>query len=350
VPPPAQGETRGLIGAVGKKVLKVLVFPLIDPIVGEIGDYLAARWEKARRPYRLRTFTPQNYASPDAEELQGPALERFGQGRSLLIVHGTFSRAHIGYGALPAAFVETLSQRYQGRVFAFDHFTLSDDPTANVRWFLEHVPSSVNLDLDIICHSRGGLVSRVMSEMQEKLSLGSRSLKVGRVIFVAAPNAGTILTDVNHLGSLVDGYTNLLNFFPDNGVTEVLEAVITVVKQLAVGAVKGMEGLYSMAPKGDFLTELNKGAKLQTKYAALASNFEPRDQGLKSLARDIFFDKLFAADNDLIVPTGGVYEANGSEQFPIEDHYVFPAEASVHHGGFFGNSLALEKMLAWLPA
>ena len=61
---------------------------------------------------------------------------------------------------------------------------------------------------------------------------------MGRVVFVAGPNAGTILADADHLGDLVDRYTNLLAFFPDNEVTDVLEGVITVVKQLAVGAVK----------------------------------------------------------------------------------------------------------------
>ena len=63
------------------------------------------------------------------------------------------------------------------------------------------------------------------------------------MIFVGTPNAGTILADGKYMGDLVDGYTNLLNFFPTNGVTDVLGAVIDTVKHLAVGATDRLVGL-----------------------------------------------------------------------------------------------------------
>ena len=52
------------------------------------------------------------------------------------MVHGMFSLENTGFGALPKAFVAELHRRYQGRVFAFDHFTLSEDPRENVDWLL----------------------------------------------------------------------------------------------------------------------------------------------------------------------------------------------------------------------
>jgi hypothetical protein len=70
------------------------------------------------------------------------------------------------------------------------------------------------------------------------------------VVFVAGPNAGTVLADAEHLGDLVDRYTNLLAFFPDNGVTDVLEAVITVVTQLAVAAVRDWTAWGRCGPTG----------------------------------------------------------------------------------------------------
>jgi hypothetical protein len=44
-------------------------------------------------------------------------------------------------------------------------------------------------------------------------------------------------------------------------VSDVLAGIITVAKQLAVGAVKGLSGLQSMRPGGEFGTWLNTGPK-----------------------------------------------------------------------------------------
>src|SRR5690606_11991236 len=119
---------------------------------------------------------------------------------------------------------------------------------------------------------------------------------------------------------LVDAVTNVLNFVPDVGISDVLAAVITVVKQLAVGALNGLDGLTSMSPGGKFLEALNAAPRSNTRYYALAADYEPAsDSGLAIYARDTLHDLLFRAENDLIVPTSGVWDANGSEHFPIED-------------------------------
>ena len=347
--PEESPATRGLVGAIGKKLLKVLVFPLIDPIIGEVGDFFAARWETKNRPYRFRTFTPEDYMSPAGRDLEGGDWAKLSVGRALLMIHGTFSRAHTAFGALPVDFVRELHRRYEGRVFAFDHFSLSDDPRQNVEWFFDHVPDGTRLDVDVICHSRGGLVARTLAEREAEFSLGRRDLTVRRVVFVAVPNAGTVLADTKHMGDFIDTYTSLLNFLPDNGVTEIFEAIVTVAKQLAVGALKGLEGLQAMLPRGEFLQGLNAGDKDEKRYFALAANFEPTVPGWKSYTADRLLDKIFEqADNDLVVPTLGVYDKNGSGFFPIEDRLVFGKGDGVAHPGFFGQARAQEKMLEWL--
>lgn len=350
VPPAADpGATRGLSGALGAKLLQVLVFPLVDPLVGRAADFLAARWERLRRPYRVRSFSPDDYRSDEAGELTGDGWERLAGGRALLLLHGTFSRAHLAFAALPPPFVAELHRRYQGRVFAFDHFTLSDDPRRNAEMLCQAVPDGTALELDIVCHSRGALLARVLAEQAAELPLGSRRLRVGRVVFVAGPNAGTVLADADHLGDLVDRYTNLLAFFPDNGVTDVLEAVITVVKQLAVGAVKGLDGLGAMRPGGPFLREwLNQGRGGDASYHAVAADYEPADPGLAAWVKDGIMDRIFGrAGNDLVVPTLGVYHGNGSGCFPIAEPLVLAD--GVHHNGFFASAAARDKLLEWLP-
>lgn len=346
---PPQTDSRGLVGAIGKKVLRVLVFPLIDPVIGEVGDYFAARWEKAKRPYGLRLVTPGSLSSPDGALVDGAAWAQLAVGPSLLLMHGTFSRTHTAFGGLPETVLTELLSRYEGRVFAFDHFTLSEDPRQNVDWLLREVPDGARLDLDVVAHSRGGLVARVLAEKQGELSMGSREINLRKAVLVAVPNAGTLLADIDHWDNLVETYTTLLNFFPDNGVTETLEAIVTVVKQIAVAALKGLEGLMSMQPGGAFLTSLNAAPAASTRYYALASNYEPVDTnpGISSY-KNFLFDKLFRAHNDLVVPTDGVWDANGSAAFPITERHVFEAGDAVHHGGFFSNAAATDKILAWL--
>jgi pimeloyl-ACP methyl ester carboxylesterase len=213
------------------------------------------------------------------------------------------------------------------------------------------IPDGAELEADIVCHSRGGLVARVLAEKQSEIALGSRRVKVRKVAFVGTPNAGTILADADHFGELVDTYTNLLNFFPDTGVVEVLQTVIAVVKQLAVGAVHGLAGLDSMVPGGEFLCQLNREARTTAEYFALASDFEPESPGFRQWATDCLVDSLFArAENDLVVPTLGVYDANGSPLFPIPRCEVLRDTSGVGHSRYFSSDIAQRALRAWLEA
>ena len=348
-PAAATAEARGLFGALGQKLLKVLAFRLLDPIGGEVGERFAARWEAANRAYRLRSFLAASYQSEDVPPLGADDWHALSAGRSLLMIHGTISRTQTAFGALAPATVQALHDRYQGRVFSFDHFTLSEDPKQNVEWFFNHVPDGTKLEVDVICHSRGGLVARELAERESEFSLGSRQLTVRRIVFVAAPNAGTILADADYMSDFLNTYTNLLNFLPDNGVSETFEALVTVAKQLSVGALRGLDGLQSMKPGGGFLKALNTGPRDGKHYFALSANFEPRDPGWKAWTANRLLDKIFKADNDLVVPTLGVYDQNGSGFFPILDRQVFGKDDGIAHTTFFGDSRVQEKILEWLP-
>jgi pimeloyl-ACP methyl ester carboxylesterase len=348
---PQPDGTRGLGSAVASKLLNVVVFPLIDPVAGKVADYFAGSWEAKKRPYRLRWSTPDDFTTPGGTDVQPADWDRLHKQRALLLVHGTFSRSHSGFGRLPRETFEELHRHYEGRVVALDHFTLSHTPRENVEWLLAQIPDGRELELDIVCHSRGGLVARTLAERQSELSLGSRRLSVGRVVFVASPNAGTTLADADHLGDLIDLYTNLLNFIPDNGVTDILPCIVTVVKMIAVGAVKGLDGLTAMAPGGDFLLTLNAGAAPEgVSYRALAADSEPGNAGFAAFARDALMDRIFKAGNDLVVPTDGVFAENGAGLFPIADTecHVFKTGDGVSHTTFFSNRATQEKLKEWL--
>ncbi|MFN8574693.1 MAG: caspase family protein [Gemmatimonadaceae bacterium] len=353
VPSEAPAGSRGLMGAVGKKVLKELIFPLIDPVLGEVGASFVRAMETKRAPYRVRAFQPDDFASDAARQIEGDEWSRLGSGRALLFVHGTFSRSHLAFGQLPPEYMSELHQRYGGRVFAFDHFTLSHDPRENVKRFIERIPPGTKLDVDVVCHSRGGLVSRMLAERFSDFDLQGREVRVGRVVFVGVPNAGTPLANPQKLGDLIDVLTNVLDVMP--GVTDVLTLVLAVVKQLAVGSLSGLDGLQSMYPGGDFLRQLNaSGTRGDTKYFAITSDAKPSDPGLRRLLVTKGLNKLMsgpgdpAGPNDLVVPTMGVFRENGSAYFPIEERLLLEGSEGVSHTHYFQSDRARRKMLEWL--
>lgn len=94
----------------------------------------------------------------------------------------------------------TLYDRYDGRVLAFDHPTAATSPVENVA-ALADLPGGLGLpplEMDVLSHKRGGLISRVLTEQAALGSIDGR-LAVRNPSMVATPNAGTALADVDHL-------------------------------------------------------------------------------------------------------------------------------------------------------
>jgi len=354
--PDADPASRGLIGILGRKLLKVLVYPLVDPVIGALADHFAEKWERSRRPYGLRHFSPEDFRTPITTGLEPAVWTQLSGKRALLFVHGTFSTAHSAFSGLDDDTFRALYDTYDGRVFAFNHFTLSHDPARNVRWFLEQVPAGSDVELDIVCHSRGGLVARMLAERPASFGLPPGRVKVRRIVFVGVPNNGTLLAHPDHMVSMIDRFTTALNLFPTGPVTETLEALITVIKVIGHGALKSLDGLASMHPEGAFLAALNQGEADGAAYHALAADYEPADQGLKTLISgtlaDAALDRIFQdVANDLVVPEPGVYAANGSGAFPIDDvrrKLQLPASSGVMHTTFFGSREVREQLLRWL--
>jgi pimeloyl-ACP methyl ester carboxylesterase len=348
--PASDAAQRGIIGVIERKVLKVLVYPVTDPIIGAISEFFAERWETRNRPYGLRSFTPGERKTPGVGALTSADWDRLCSGRALLFIHGTFSTAHGGFALISDATFGALHERYGQRVFAFNHFTLSHDPRKNIDWLLQNVPSGRSLEVDIVCHSRGGLVARALAEQ-----MGTLPIKVRRIVFVAVPNQGTALANPDHMVKMIDRFTTALNFFPTGPVAETLEALITAVKMIGHGALKGLDGLASMRPGGDFLRSLNSGVPKGDGYYAIAVDYEPIDEGLRALITgkiaDAVLDRVFAdAANDLVVPESGVYSKNGSGAFPIADARLLrvASSAGVIHTTVFGHAPVSEKLTEWL--
>lgn len=357
-PRPASAEEaakRSLIGVIGKKLLKVLVYPVLDPVIGKISEVFAEHWEEKNRPYGLRDFSPENFRDAVGPVIRHSDWPRLSEGRALLFIHGTFSTAHSAFSQITDATFAELHRRYGGRVFAFNHFSLSHDPRRNIEWLLKQVPMGQSLEVDIVCHSRGGLVARTLAQNPSAFGLDTSPLKVRRVVFVGVPNNGTPLTNPDHMVQMLDRYSTALNLFPTGAVTETLEAILTVVKVVGHGALEGLAGLAAMRPDGTFLNTLNAGQEAGTGYYAIAADFEPVDNGLKALltgkVTDAVMDRVFEqVPNDLVVPETGVYGKNGNEAFPITDTHrlLIPEDAGIIHTTLFSYPPGMDRLQDWL--
>jgi hypothetical protein len=341
---------RGVFGIGTRKLLHLIRYP-VEKAVGRVGTVLVGAWEGRARPYGLRLVRDQGLTG----EAPGVALTsddwaELHDAPTLLLVHGTFSTALSAFGGLaddPALLVG-LIERYHGRVLLFDHPSLHVDPVANARWFLEQVPPDVDLRLDVVSHSRGGLVSRALST-SAVLGISHRQPTLRNVVHVATPNAGTVLADPERWGTLFDTITNLSMLFPDDLVSVPLTGVVEVVKQVGTGVLDGLGGLASMQPGCDLLSSLTAAAAAEgttTRQFAVSSDFEPEQAPLPLRALDLLVDSFFGEGNDLIVPTEGVSQVPGLR---IDDVLRLPQRPAISHVNYFRDRTVRTQLAAWLP-
>jgi hypothetical protein len=130
-----------------------------------------------------------------------------------------------------------------------------------------------------------------------------------------------------------------------------MDAVLTLLKHVVLGAVGGLDGLMSMDPGGSYLrTRLNPPAVPHGRYFAVASDYRPPPGSpLLQVARDGLMDLVFGRErNDLIVPTGGVYTVPGAGGFPILAPLVFAPAAGVEHSSYMAQEPFTSQLLGWL--
>jgi hypothetical protein len=342
-----EATTRGRIAKLGRRLVRVLTWAT-DDIVGRGALAVAQRWEEAKRPYGLRLVESAHGGAP----IDWAAL---GSGRALLLLHGTFSTAGAAFASLEPQTYAALREVYRDRIFAFEHPSLHHDPQHNIARLLDMLPPDAKLDLDIIAHSRGGLVGRELTERLHDHARGDREITIRRAIFVAAPNLGTILTDPDHGITMLDRYTNLLTSLPDNAYTLTMEGVLMLVKLVLHGSLKALPGLQSMLPGGPFLDRLARSPRSSTEYYALAANFTPTSASLLQrfgyVVADKLIDGVFGEDNDGVVPTrGALHGPPASPNFPIpaDRRHVFASADLINHCNFFASPVVNDKIRMWL--
>jgi pimeloyl-ACP methyl ester carboxylesterase len=260
-------------------------------------------------------------------------------GRTLLFVHGTFSNASSLLGEITAdqgrglRFLDRATKgadKYD-RVLFFEHPTLSVSPVINALELGRCMARSSGA-IDVVAHSRGGLVVRWWLE-----AFGS-SLRTGnntqiRAVLVGSPLHGTSLAapdKIQHAMSLLSnvgtfaektmGLIGLANpFIWVAG--KLIEVIVSVTGALArtpivdaiTALVPGLAGQSAVSNNHE-LNRLRIGpADVDPSYFAIVSNFETADPSWrfwrnfrKDRVADLAADIVFPGDNDLVVDTSSM--------------------------------------------
>ena len=332
---------RGVGSFVFKKVFRVVSAALFDRFMKKGGEQLA-KWMERSRHHAVRAFTPDDYRLAASRSLGESELRAIQQaGNALLFIHGTNSLSHSGFHLLPPEFMRAMWDRYEHRVIAFDHPTLSVDPGDNAKRLAELLPAGLDLQLDIVAHSRGGLVARELAQRANANGLGGK-LHVQSVTFVGTPNRGTPFCNSDHLASYVDAMTNLLSALPDNGITDAVDCVVGVLSHVARQMYKGIPGAMAMDPKGDYLKALNaEPHPSDCVYRVITSEFEPiGGADWKWRLRDLVVDKIFVDEpNDLIVPTDPDWEPER-----VSQRLILDKSSGVDHSTYWTNEKVLNTL------
>ena len=267
------------------------------------------------------------WSSPGRARVAEPAKT----GRILLMLHGTFSKSEAMLDALGQtdagnAFFATMRGHYD-QVLSYDHATLSMPPLYNAVDLARQLAAS-DATVDIVCHSRGGLVVRWLVE-----ALMHNPMQIGRVVFVGAPLGGTSLAAPPRLRSGLDLLTNVANVLSKGSaaassvvplftaVTGILRVFGSVTSALAKtplidATVYMIPGLAAQSMTGDNtnIVRLREGVTrdISDRYFAVTSAFKPVAPGWEfwkyfqnpgSRIASHLTHRVFAGANDLVVDT-----------------------------------------------
>jgi pimeloyl-ACP methyl ester carboxylesterase len=310
-------------------------FPVLDPnkitaAVGRIDQRLNPALEDSLRS-RLRSLRRE----PDGTfTLGGDASGSF-VGRTLLFVHGTFSNAKNMLAEFTATqeglrFLNVAlggEKPYDNVVF-FEHATLAVSPVINAlelgRFF-----ANASGQIDVIAHSRGGLVVRWWLEAFGK-SLSVVPATPVRAVLAGSPLNGTSLAApdkvkdalnlLSNIGSFMEATLNLVG--PANPFIWVAGKLVQVVVSVtgALGKTPLIDGVVALIPglSGQSMVSNNMEVDrlrlgpcvIDPRYYAVQSNFQTTDPGWKfwqyfrkANMADIATNAIFPGHNDLVVDT-----------------------------------------------
>lgn len=348
-PPLAPNKVIDAIGALDRRLNK------------SIDNTLRSRLRELRQ-------TPDGGFEFVARDATGPFT-----GRTLLFVHGTFSNAEnmlnefkLGARALRLLNRATRGAKKYDHVLFFDHPTLSVSPVMNALE-LGRLMSGSKGQVDVIAHSRGGLVVRWWLE-----AFGS-SLKTAnspvRAVLTGSPLHGTSLAAPDKLQGAMSLLSNIGSFAEKTmSLAGAANPFLWVAGKL-VEVIVSITGALARTPLVDALTALIPGLASQSavsnnhelsrlrigpvavdpSYFAIKSNFETKNPGWRFWRNfrrdrmgDLAADVVFPRENDLIVDTWSMDDFGVPRLSLAGKPCDFGTSETVWHCNYFRQDKAIE--------
>jgi hypothetical protein len=294
----------------------------------------------------------------------------------LLIVHGTFSLGKAIFDQLGdkdnsagRAFLADASNQYE-HILSFEHPTLSVSPVLNAL-DLARMFASVESPVDVICHSRGGLVTRWWLEAFD----GAKVKGGRRVVFVASPLGGTSLASPAKLRDAMNLFTSVGShirsalgaascYMPFLNFGTMLAQIVvmatgtlakTPISDLFFNAVPGL-GAMSRVGNQPELERLRAGSSdLSSTYFAIRSDFRMEDAGWRFWKHfskigiaEWGADQIFEQANDLVVDNRSAIELFQGLGLPPNRYLNLEKNGKVHHTNYFADERVIGKLHEFL--
>lgn len=381
------GRGSGSRGA-GKDLAVEAVQTFELEIADSIQQLIASRVENGKEAGGLL-----HQCVPTSAAAFNDAASVAGTGPTLLFIHGTASSTDGSFGGLweavganrvlridnPGARINTLFKAYEGRIFAFDHRSLTESPIANAVALMEQLARVVpgGRELHVVTHSRGGMIGELLCrgmrregapidstdvrlfpatderepDRQALADLGrlltEQRYRIGRFVRVACPAAGTTLADGRldrYLSVLVNVAGTVTGLGADpmyQALTNLLAAVLKTRTSPAQ-----LPGLEAMMPTSPLARLLNRRDVLTSAdLHVLGGDLAVRGfwSALKALATDFFY----LEDHDLVVNTPSMLRGT-PRTAPVK--YFIDTDGDVSHFNYFRRADTAERLTTFLSA
>jgi CHAT domain-containing protein/triacylglycerol esterase/lipase EstA (alpha/beta hydrolase family) len=357
---------------------RALMWAIESRLDGQPGLY---RWRDGQLADQ---FGPGD-ARLEAEARQGPAL---------VFIHGTASNTAGSFSDLQRAsadYWQQIEDKFQERVYAFEHRTLSESPIENALALARVLPAGATVSL--VTHSRGGLVGDLLcldqlgqqlidayalddialaqaqpqerdqlrKELQQQYAdqrnklqelaavLQQKQLRIERYVRVACPARGTRLASGN-FDVFLSGLLTLVGLVPALAGNILYSAFKRVVLEIAKNRTKpnvvpGIEAMLPESPMARLLARATPQAG--TQLAVIAGDIE--GGGLLKRLGVLFTDYAFfdGLDNDLVVDTDSMYAGIAR---PSQASALFEQGPAISHFRYFSNDTSRNALRAWLTA
>ncbi len=386
--PGSIGSSRKERGAFSWAVKAFRVFG-VDPVAD--GAKLAARVVARKIEDQLQQ-APGLYSFADDGTL-GPLPPKLSSAKRVLVfVHGTASSSTGSFADVisgPNPIIDKLREVYGRNVLAFEHRTMTENPLQNALLLVKKLPKGATVDL--VTHSRGGLVAEVLSrsgrvlqqagdgyfdetdnqifrkrraEQDTVLSksetakqtkseidlLGdlnaafrAKKIRVDRVVRVACPAGGTTLAS----GRLDRYFSILLNVMEripglaQNPVYDLTAAFLMALVKMRADPSE-LPGLEAQMPDSPLVACLNRSdVSVDSRLYAITGDVEGSGI-LKSLAVFVT-DIFFLEDHDLVVNTASMTRGTRRSQSVME---LADKGPDTNHFSYFKNERTAQGILS----